>query len=876
MQYNYKTILTFILFFLSTTSYLFAQTRPNIVVIVSDDQGYADISYNPAHKSHVDTPNMDNLANNGIYFTNAYLTGNTCAPSRAAIMTGRYQQRESIYDSGEGGSGLSLDATIFPEFLPTEYTSAAFGKWHLGLTSEYSPASRGFDEFFGFLGRGAHDYFDLDNADEPLYRGLETTTAEGYLTNLLTDEAVAFIEREKDNPFFCYLAYNAVHTPAQAPAEDIARYNTGNDTRNILMAMLYHLDNGVGKVVQTLKDNNIWDNTIVIFLTDNGGARAMEADNAPLRGSKQTNYEGGIRTPFIFSWPNRYPNHKEISTPISAMDILPTILDATETALPTTKPFDGKSMLPLMDGTVQKTHDKLYWNEGGIEGEWAVRDGNWKLVAIEDNIELFDLSTDPSESTNLANQNPEIVSSMISDYNEWLDEMPEPKSQPKQWAPDINSGQLLTLFNGYYYNGNNQIFNSVGVYNSSDLSAINDNGTQSILLAPGYSAYGFTEDNLEGKRYLFTSSSPYLGAFDQELSSLYIFESNGIDGKNITVTSSENDSNPENIFDNDNSTYWDSVGNGDSITFSWCEPESLSGIDMAFKITGGSRTYTFDVETSLDGTNWTRVLTNAQNGGTNTSLETFNFSETTAQYLRIIGRGNSSNNQNHYTEIAFNYGTGTSNDFKIEAEDYSASVNTNNTVTDDCEGVLDVSQTTEDATLSYDINLTQSASSIDIRCNPLNRGAINVLLDNVNIGEFEINNSMIDDTYKTLNIPVNIPTGSHTLTLNFVARRTNFPVMGNFNWIKLIGADGSLSTESIFKPQFEIALFPNPANNSLNITSNISIEELSVIDLKGKKINEIRVNLKNYTLDTSSLKAGMYFLMLKSEGAIQYKKFVKK
>ena len=178
--------------------------RPNIVVILTDDQGYADISFNRHHPKEVSTPHMDALAREGVFFTQGYISGNVCSPTRAGIMTGRYQQRAGIYTAGEGGSGLPLAEKIFPQFLKgAGYVCGAFGKWHLGLTREYSPCARGFDEFYGFLGRGAHDYFDLDNADSPLYRGFEPIRDEGYLTNRLTEEAVSFIQRHKDHPFFC-------------------------------------------------------------------------------------------------------------------------------------------------------------------------------------------------------------------------------------------------------------------------------------------------------------------------------------------------------------------------------------------------------------------------------------------------------------------------------------------------------------------------------------------------------------------------------------------------------------------------------------------------------------------------------------------------
>jgi arylsulfatase A-like enzyme len=416
--------------------------RPNIVVILTDDQGYADISFNPHHPKEVSTPHMDALAREGIFFTQAYISGNVCSPTRAGIMTGRYQQRVGIYTAGEGGSGLPLAEKIFPQFLkPAGYVCGAFGKWHLGLTREYSPCARGFDEFYGFLGRGAHDYFELDNPDSPLYRGFEPIKDEGYLTNHLTDEAVSFIRRHKDEPFFAYLAYNAVHAPPQAPQKDVERFDTGDETRDILMAMLKHLDIGVGRVVETLKKEGVWENTLLFFLTDNGGSKAMHAINTPLRGFKQWNYEGGIRTPFIVSWPARFKGGRSITAPTISFDILPTALDAAGLSAPEDKPFDGKSLLPVLEGRAKTLHEQLFWSEGGRSGEWAVRRGKWKLVAHQKKPELFDLEADPSETKSLTGEHPEKVRQLAEMYEAWLDGMAEPLSgQGKRWAGEAPAG----------------------------------------------------------------------------------------------------------------------------------------------------------------------------------------------------------------------------------------------------------------------------------------------------------------------------------------------------------------------------------------------------------------------------------------------------
>jgi arylsulfatase A-like enzyme len=422
---------------------------PNLVVILTDDQGYADISFNPHHPKEVATPHLDALAREGVFFSQGYITGNVCSPTRAGLLTGRYQQRAGVYTAGEGGSGMAQSEKILPRFLkPSGYITGAFGKWHLGLTLDHSPVGRGFDEWYGFLGRGGHDYFDLANKDpegHPMYRNGKVIKDEGYLTTRLTEEAVSFIRQHKAQPFAVYLAYNAVHAPAQAPAEDIARIRRQfpdlPENRVILMAMLYHLDLGIGRVVSTLKQEGVWDNTLLFFLTDNGGSRAMAANNAPLRGFKQENYEGGIRTPFVVSWPNRFKGGRTIDTPITSLDILPTALDAAGIAMPTDKPFDGKSLLPLLAGETKQLHQTLYWSEGG-EGGWAIRSGDWKIAVERRQTKrsLFNLAADPAEKNDLSNQHPEKLAELTKLYNTWLDEMAEPLSgAPKRWTGEAGA-----------------------------------------------------------------------------------------------------------------------------------------------------------------------------------------------------------------------------------------------------------------------------------------------------------------------------------------------------------------------------------------------------------------------------------------------------
>jgi arylsulfatase A-like enzyme len=421
---------------IGTYSIGLAEEKPNIVIILTDDQGYADVSYNPHSPPEVSTPNIDALANSSVVCTQGYTSGHVCSTTRAGLMTGRYQQRFGIYTAGEGGSGVPLDEVFIPQRLkPAGYVSGAIGKWHLGLTEEYHAMNRGFDQFYGFMGRGAHPYFDHTDMNHPIYRGLKPIKEEGYLTTRITEEAVGFINRHKDEPFFLYVAYNAVHAPPEAPQEDIKKV-TGDETRDTLMAMIKHLDMGVGEIVNSLKKNKIFDNTLLIFLTDNGGSGAMKANNAPLRGFKQMDYEGGIHVPFIVSWPNQLPGGNKCDVPMWSTDLFATALDAAGLPMPKDKPLDGKSILPALKGKTDQLHNELYWSSAGANGKWAIRSGNWKLVAQKNRVELFDLGKDLSETTDLAAKHPKVVSELKAKYNAWLDEMAEPVSkQEKRWSP---------------------------------------------------------------------------------------------------------------------------------------------------------------------------------------------------------------------------------------------------------------------------------------------------------------------------------------------------------------------------------------------------------------------------------------------------------
>ncbi len=398
-----------------------APARPNIVVIVSDDHGYADVSAYD-HPSEVKTPNIDRIAQRGVRFTQGYASAYVCAPTRAALMTGRYQQRFGFYTGSDSRAGMPLQETTIADLLKKEgYATGAFGKWHLGLDMEHHPLRRGFDEFYGFLGHGGHDYFDLKPAEQKynsIWRNDQVIEDSGYLTDNLGREAVSFIRKHEKRPFFLYLAFNAVHFPLQAPESTIRKYDTGNPKRDILMAMLEHEDRAVGHVLDELKSKGLDNNTLVVFFSDNGGAKNNAANNGALRDFKHSVYEGGIRVPFMMSWPAKLRANSVFREPVICMDVLPTAAAAAGIPLPKDREYHGRNLLPHLTGAAQgPVHEWLFWD--GDEKKLAARNGRWKLVSNNGRTELFDLEADMSEKTDLSAKHPDVAQRLQGALDNW-------------------------------------------------------------------------------------------------------------------------------------------------------------------------------------------------------------------------------------------------------------------------------------------------------------------------------------------------------------------------------------------------------------------------------------------------------------------------
>ena len=385
---------------------------PNIVVILADDLGYADLGYQGL--TDFATPNIDRLAASGVRFSNGYVSHPYCSPSRAGLLTGRYQHRFGHVHNPKfrAGEGLPLSETILPEVLAEAgYISGVIGKWHLGDALEFHPLERGFNEFFGLLG-GGHDYFRSAGEDAreyliPLDANGEKIPVKGYLTEQLSQAALDFIRRHSQNPFFLYLAYNAPHGPLQAPPELLERVDSIADARRrTYAAMVVALDDGVGDVLSLLGELGLRDRTLVFFLSDNGGPTPANAsDNAPLRATKGTVYEGGVRVPFVLAWPGRLPAGVEYDPIVSSLDIFPTAVAAA--GLDASPVLDGVDLMPYLIGANRGVpHSQLCWHsdEGG---QYAMRTAGRKLVrALDRQPELYAIGDDISESMDLQGENP--------------------------------------------------------------------------------------------------------------------------------------------------------------------------------------------------------------------------------------------------------------------------------------------------------------------------------------------------------------------------------------------------------------------------------------------------------------------------------------
>jgi arylsulfatase A-like enzyme len=426
--------------------------RPNIVIIIADDVGYADFGFQGS--TDISTPHIDRLARSGVRFTNAYVSGPYCSPTRAGLLTGLYPQRfghefnpapAAVMPAGMS-PGLPLGQRTLADRLKEHgYRTALFGKWHLGMQPEYHPMERGFDEFYGFLG-GAHSYFATpDTGRIAIFDGRQPISEPQYLTEAITTRAVDFIKRNAAQPFLLILSYNAAHTPMHATPQHLERVaNLPEGARRTYAAMLAAMDDGVGRALDALTAQGLDERTLVFFFSDNGGPTMQgtsvnAASNAPLRGSKRQTWEGGIRVPFAIRWTGKLPADRVAAYPIIQLDVLPTALAAANIDVKPEWKLDGVNLLPYLTGAATGApHDALYWRLGE---HIAVRKGEWKLVYSPDGplrdvdhsaprdisaAQLFNLANDIGEAHNVAAANADKVKELSALWLAWNAQLVKP------------------------------------------------------------------------------------------------------------------------------------------------------------------------------------------------------------------------------------------------------------------------------------------------------------------------------------------------------------------------------------------------------------------------------------------------------------------
>ncbi len=419
-----------------------AAERPNILIVLLDDLGSNDVGFNGSHD--IPTPNIDRIANGGVKCTDGYISAPYSGPSRCGIMSGRYQQRfgaegnTSDYAvSVRDMEGVPTTEVLLPELLKANgYNTGAIGKWHLGDNSELWPNQRGCDYFYGFS-NGGFNFWGIAKPNGPFIQenGVEVKpTKTTYITDDFSEKAVNFIDNnaKTDDPFFLYLAYNAPHAPLQAPQKYLDRTkHIYNPQRSVYAAMILAVDDGLGRVWEALERNGEADNTLIFFLSDNGGVGVPgQTSNTPLRSYKGNMFDGGIKTPYAVYWHGRIMPGTVYNQTVSSLDIYATSIAAAGLdAADCKNPLDGVNLIPYITGkNEQAPHNKLCWRVcGGLE--YAIRMGDYKLVKThyQDELMLFNIETDPIEMIDIAAEHPELVQTMAAEYQSWNAQMMAPR-----------------------------------------------------------------------------------------------------------------------------------------------------------------------------------------------------------------------------------------------------------------------------------------------------------------------------------------------------------------------------------------------------------------------------------------------------------------
>jgi arylsulfatase A-like enzyme len=407
--------------------------RPNIVFIMADDLGYDDVGC--IGNDAIRTPHNDDLAARGMTLTDYHANAPVCTPTRAALITGRYQQRSGlegvIYVRGETRqTGLDPDEYSMAEALQNAgYATAVFGKWHLGYKKQFNPLHHGFDEFRGYVSGNVDYHSHVDNSGIPdWWHNLEKITEEGYVTDLVSAHADRFIREHSDDPFFVYVAHEAPHWPNQGRDDKADRFPGENDfpsrgsrtdRKAAYKEMVEAMDDGVGRIVETLRDLDLEENTLIVFCSDNGAVDDV-GDNADLRGSKGDCFEGGHRVPAVACWPGRIEPGSVTDQTVLSMDWFPTFLELSEADVTRPRPLDGVDVSEVMLERAGLDERAVFWRYGKQK---AARRGRWKLMLVEEEHMLFDMETDPQETTDLSSQHPDIARDLAAKLDAWEEDV---------------------------------------------------------------------------------------------------------------------------------------------------------------------------------------------------------------------------------------------------------------------------------------------------------------------------------------------------------------------------------------------------------------------------------------------------------------------
>ena len=431
-----RLILSLVCFSILFSCSIESDSKPNIIIILADDAGYSDFGF--MGSDEIKTPNIDQLALDGVTFNNAYVSASVCSPSRAGLLTGMYQQRfghECNLDSDVNNSFDPNQITI-AEALKTEgYNTGLIGKWHLGDKTQNHPLKNGFDYFWGFIS-GARNYFydpneKSRNSIRNVVENYSETNFEGYLTDVLGNKAVNFIDKnhQSNTPFFLFLSFNAPHTPMQAKNEVLEKFK--DNPRRVYASMMWSMDEAIGNVIDGLKENNQYDNTIIYFLSDNGAAMSNDASPFPFKGWKGNQYEGGIKTPMIMTWKNKIKSNTQFDGFISALDIFKTSLEASNVNKEFMMNADGKNIMNYLNDNNIK-NENLFWRKDKMA---TVRSGNYKLIRLNDtSTVLYNIKKNYFEDDNVKSSQLKIHDSLLILLSDWEKRLINPNwIENKNW-----------------------------------------------------------------------------------------------------------------------------------------------------------------------------------------------------------------------------------------------------------------------------------------------------------------------------------------------------------------------------------------------------------------------------------------------------------